>query len=402
MKLRAVRCLVVIACVTAAVAGSASGLSRPSRSLPMAGSKIACGYDFCLTVNVDGSLWAWGKNGDGQLGLGDTKDRHSPTRVGTANDWAAVAGGLSHSLALKTDGSLWAWGLNNHGQLGLGDSVLEEDSPTQVGTATDWVAVACGWEHSLALKSDGTLWAWGDNSSGQLAVGSAGLPSVTTVADPIQVGSGKDWVVAAAGGDSSLGLKNQGSLWGWGNNRSGQLGLGNRGPYGVKVVPTRVGVAGDWSAIACGGFDTLALKADGSLWAWGSNKYGELGLGDAKGRLIPTRVGRASNWTAVACSGVHSLALKTNGSLWAWGMNNHGQLGLGDTTQRHTPKRVGVARGWTAIACGSYYANGDHNLALREDGSLWAWGGNGAGQLGLGDTKSRHVPTRVPGWSLSP
>ncbi len=244
---------------------------------------------------------------------------------------------MDFSLAVKDDSSLWAWGLNRGRELGLGDRKTRP-SPTRVGVANDWAQVACGWYGSLALKTDGSLWTWGE-------------------------------VLA-------------------------QLGLGHHPSGGAGNVPTRVGTATDWAAVAAGEMHSLALKTDGSLWAWGYKDSGQLGLGYTKERDNPTRVGTASDWAAVACGDMSSLALRSDGSLWAWGANDFGQLGLDDTTFRYVPTRVGTAGDWAAVACGESFS-----LALEKDGSLWAWGNNITGELGLGDRKTRDVPTEVPSWS---
>ena len=137
------------------------------------------------------------------------------------------------------------------------------------------------------------------------------------------------------------------------------------------------------------------MKEDGTLWAWGDNSFGELGLGDTTERHSPTQVGSAHDWAAVCCLGHHSVALKKDGTLWAWGENSYGQLGLGDTIDRHSPTQVGSSHDWAAIAPGA--ADSYHTLALKQDGTLWAWGFNQFGQLGLGDTSDRHTPTQVGG-----
>ncbi len=385
MKLRAVRCLLIIACLTLAVAGCGSSTSSPSSSRTMPKSKIAAGANSGLALKSDGSLWAWGYS---PPVLGKDLTRLRPTQVGVATDWAAVASGWYHSLALRSDGSLWAWGLNVYGQLGLGDT-KNRLTPTLVGTASDWAAIAGGEFHSLALKRDGSLWAWGVNVSGQLGL-SHRLGGELTLT-PTCVGVANDWAAVAGGEDSSLALKKNGSLWAWGDNVAGHLGLGNAAA--VIDSPTRVGTATDWAVIACGGQNSLALKKDGSLWAWGMNDDGQLGLGDTKERNSPTRIGTASDWAGVAGGGTHSLALKRDGSLWAWGNNYSGQLGLGNTTWERSPTRVGSANDWSAIA-----AAADWSLALKTDGSLWAWGRIKPYQR-PGGHEGRNVPTRITGWS---
>ena len=213
MKLRALRRLFIVACLTMAVAGCGS---HSSIAPPMTKPKIAAGANSGLALKSDGSLWAWGY---GPLGLGKDLTRLKPTQVGVASDWAAVASGWYHSLALRSDGSLWVWGNNNFGQLGLGDT-RGRFSPACVGVAADWAAVAGGQYFSLALKSDSSLWAWGDNMMGELGLGHAGghSPNTTGRHSPTRVGTANDWAAVAGGEDFSLALKKDGSLWAWGEN----------------------------------------------------------------------------------------------------------------------------------------------------------------------------------------
>ena len=249
-----------------------------------------------------------------------------------AADWATVAAGSwGHSLALKTDGSLWAWGLNHFGELGDG-TTHDRSAPTRIGAGQDWMAIAAGSYHSLGLKTDGSLWAWGENEAGQLGDG--------TTEDrlfPIRVGSTDDWVAMAAGYHHSLGLRSDGSLWAWGDNEHGQVGDGTRS---LRSNPTRIGSANDWVAVAAGSGYSLALQSDGSLWAWGNNEHGQLGDYTTTDRLRPTLIERhlakKDRWSAVSGS-FPTLALKPDGSLWAWGFNAFGGLGDGTTVDRHSP-----------------------------------------------------------------
>ncbi len=354
-----------------------------------------------LALKQNGTLWAWGLNDYGQLGQGtlDVTAHATQTQVGHAHDWVAVSCGGADTFALKKDGTLWAWGNNSDwgGNLGLGRSRLpplgpgyentnlDRWSPTPVGHVHDWAAVFGGYEHGLAIRKDGTLWSWGPNWYGALGVGNTNFGL-----SPAEVGHDTDWAAAAGGGDFSLALKKDGTLWAFGSNSYGNLGLGDTTD---RHSPTQVGSAHDWAAVSAGIGYSLATRKDGTLWAWGDNSFGELGLGDTAERHTPTQVGSASDWVGVCCLGHHSVALKADGTLWAWGENSYGQLGLGDTTDRSSPTQVGTSRDWAAIAPGG--ADSYQTLALKRDGSLWAWGFNRFGQLGLGDTTDRHTPTQV-------
>ena len=339
-----------------------------------------------LAIKTAESLWSWGYNALGQLGLGNNDDTNAPTQVGEGANWASVAAGSSHTLAVKTDGTLWAWGLNDFGQLGLGDPNDNRIVPTQVGTGTNWASVAAGYSHTLAVKTDGTLWAWGTNGFGELGDGG---PSNRNV--PTQVGEGTNWASVAAGGSHTLAVKTDGTLWAWGLNDFGQLGLG--ASRDNRNVPTQVGAATNWAFAAAGYYHTLAVKTDGTLWAWGYNVFGQLGLGNFDEANVPTQAGEGTNWASVAAGYLHSLAVKTDGTLWAWGLNNYGQLGLGDPNDnRIVPTQVGEGTNWASVAAGTV-----HTLAVKTDGTLWAWGYNSYGQLGLGPSGSgnKNVPTQV-------
>ena len=322
--------------------------------------------------------------------LVDGCGQRSAVNDGTAH-WAAVSVGTRHTVALKNDGTLWGSGTNNDGQLGVGASVncliTAHPTPTQVGGASDWAAVSCGGDHTLALKKNGTLWAWGSNEGGQLGLGTSddGLVAHPT---PTQVGGASDWAAVSCGDNNyTVALKKDGSLWAWGSKAYGQLGLGHTNN---KKTPTEVGSAHNWAAVSCGIGHTLALKKNGTLWAWGRGDWGQLGLGyDNSNRNTPTQVGSAHDWTAVSCGGLHTLAIKKNGTLWAWGRNKSGELGLGDTDLRLTPTQVGSAGDWVAVSCG--VAN---TMALKKNGTIWVWGDDHCGQSSPAPPTRQRIPPR--------
>jgi alpha-tubulin suppressor-like RCC1 family protein len=260
------------------------------------------------------------------------------------------------------------------------------------GLGAGVVAIAAGDQNSLALKSDGSVWAWGRNDRGQLGNGTSNDSEV-----PVPVSGLASGVIQIAdGGDFSLALRTDGSVWGWGNNFSGQLG--NATPETLNTPTPVKGLAAGVKAISVGEGHSLALLANGSVLAWGKNTSGELGNGTTKDTPVPTLVsGLGSGVIAVAVGrDDFSLALKSDGSVWAWGWGAAGQLGDGSSADRHVPTPVtGLRNGVTAIAGG-----GGGGLALKSDGSVWAWGTNNHGELGNGITQPEggsYVPVEVVG-----
>lgn len=300
------------------------------------------------------------------------------TRSALGADWSSVACGKAHTVGLKMDGTLWAWGANNSGQLGDG-TTGRRGSPFRVGTADNWSSMACGDSHTMAIKTDGTLWGWGNNSSGQLGDG-----SVSRRTSPAQVGDESHWKAVSCGNSHTVALKNDGTLWAWGENSRGQLG----GLAGTQSrVPVQVGDGSDWAFVACGAFHTVAIKNDGTLWAWGHNAGGQLGDGTTTQSFTGVRVGDSSDWVSAAVGAAHTLALKRDGTLWAWGSNSLGQLGNGGGKQSNSPVQVGEGNDWGFVASGF-----QHAAALKTDGAIWVWGDNSSGQLGDGSFLQRGNP----------
>jgi len=243
--------------------------------------KITGGYYFTAAIKSDGTLWTWGRNTYGQLGLGDITNRLAPVQVGSDANWASVAAGDNHTVALKTDGSLWAWGYNGSGQLGDG-TTTSRLSPVQIGSAADWVKVSAGNNHTMATKADGTLFAWGSNSNGQL-----GLSDTTDRHAPVQVGTDTDWGRADAGTTQTVAVKTDGTLWAWGYNSNGQLGDGTSTD---SLSPIQIGTDTDWVCADSGYYHTIGLKADNSLYTWGKNNNGQLGDGTTIDKWLPTLI----------------------------------------------------------------------------------------------------------------
>ena len=591
---------------------SSSGFSTPTQIGTDSNwsQNILAGRFNSFAIRTDGTLWAWGRDTNGVLGLNTINGvyKSSPTQVGTESYWAQISCGGLFSSAIQSNGTLWSWGLNTFGALGLSDTTTRS-SPVQVGTLSNWSQVACGYHYTLATKSDGTLWAWGNNSRGQLgtsntthrsspvqtgaigtsytkvttsglfgvfqsqvidnqgflwvcgysqpgvfgnnisgtlnffnrtnnynsfsnnirstgttsygiltegvlivtgAVSFAGYDGTSMRSSPIQIGSlsswsklpggvsGTAWSLAidnsntlygfgdntgwrmnyqmalpyynvsrtvtindgqqlristpiasnvsyvSTGAQAAAYIKTDGTLWAWGLNTFSQVGVptlpytltpkistflpnnvnsigtgqnysvviqsngtlwswgrNQFGQLGLTILTTRsspiqIGTESYWTQVACGYIHTLAIQSNSTLWSWGSNASGQLGLNTSTNHSSPTQVGALSVWAQIALGrGSQSLAIQSDGTLWSWGQNNFGQLGLSNTTGRSSPVQVGIESYWTQISAGD-----KHSLAIQSDGTLWAWGNNSFGQLGLSDRTDRSSPVQVGALSV--
>lgn len=353
-------------------------------------AKIDSGFYHSVAVKTDGSLWAWGLNdyeqvfGDQVFADPSPNQFLSPVLVDGIDNWIDVASGLNFSLALRADGTLFGWGDNDSAQLGFnpgGRIYIPPQYKFFTSEDTDWVSIDAGRWHGMALKSNGTLWTWGQDYRGQL--GNVQAP-VSDMYYQRQVGSDSDWATIAAGDQHSLAIKTNGTLWAWGYNNNGQLGDGTTLD---KTVPMQIGTDTDWTDVAGGGKHTVALKANGTLWTWGDNYYGQLGDGTNTDRHVPQQIGSSTDWVAIAIGLNHTIALKANGTLWAWGNNTFNRLGDGTSTSRNTPTLIASTTPWTAIAVGS-----DFTMALKANGTHWGWGNNDFGQLGDGTQSRKSLP----------
>ncbi len=336
------------------------------------------------------TVMSWGKNDSGQLGNGafTTTGFNGiavPGPVSGLSGVTAIAGGKATSMALTSDGNVWVWAFVN-------STGANSDIPVQQSGVSGVVAISSGWIHSLALKNDGTVWGWGDNSAGELGITRFGSGNPT----PVQVVGISDAVAIAAGYNYSLALKSDGTVWAWGSQADGELGNGISSGNAV-TTPTQIAGLSGVVAIAVGYANhSQALKSDGTVWAWGLNEYGELGNGTLTDSAVPIQVSPLSGMVAVAAGYEFSLALKNDGTVWGWGLNAYGALGTGTTTNHSVVPLEAAISGVVAIsAC-------THSLALKNDGTVWAWGYNQYGELGNGTTSgagANPTPALVSGIS---
>jgi alpha-tubulin suppressor-like RCC1 family protein len=356
---------------------------------------LARGDHFSMALADDGTVWSWGENDYGQLGRGTGfATAFTPARIPNLSNITAISAGARHAIALGSDGMVRAWGDNNFGQ--RGDlNPLPSTAPALIPGLSNVVAISAGGLHNLVLKDDGTVWSWGINQSGSLGHGFTSAPIIT----PGQVINLTGVTQISAGGEHSLALRNDGTVWAWGYNFRGQIGDGTQTFY--YPTPVRFGTLTGVVSIAAGSAYSLAAKGDGSVWACGENSGSGLGINGSLGVgpsapviLTPMPVLNLTGVASVAGGGYFCAAVRSDGTVWTWGRNDQGQLGIGAGDKEPIPVQVGNLTGVTAVAAGI-----GHSVALRSDATVWTWGGNQQGQLGNGTTSS--VTTPYPGQALN-
>jgi len=301
----------------------------------------------------EGNLWTWGLNSYGRLGDNTVVDRSTPvTTFAGGTNWKQVTGGGNYTAAIKTDGTLWTWGDNTSGQVGDNTTTQRLTPVTTLAGGANWKQVSCGFRHTAAIKTDGTLWTWGFNGLGVLGNNTTvdSLTPVTTFA------GGTNWKQVACGYNRTAAIKTDGTLWNWGRGNEAQLGDNTATTRSVPVTTFAGGT--NWKQVACGGLIAAAIKTDGTLWTWGANNaQGALGNNTAENRSTPvTTFAGGTNWKQVACGDLYTAAIKTDGTLWTWGYNTvYGQLGINNTTDNRSTPVTTFAGGtnWKQVACGS-------------------------------------------------
>jgi alpha-tubulin suppressor-like RCC1 family protein len=328
-------------------------------SIVTGGVAVSAGEYHSTALREDGGVWAWGHNGSGQLGDGTKTDSHVPIEVLGLSDVTAIAALQHHTLALKADGTVWAWGFNGASELGDG-TATDRATPVEVSGITDAVAISGGVDHSLALLSNGLVVAWGGNVFGQLGNPSAGFGSLT----PVVVANLSDVVGIAGGGWHNVALKSDGTIWAWGMNDVRQVARAS--PYSVSSPVKVAGISATVVAVGAGYWHGLALKTDGTVWQWGYDGVGQLVTGfPTAGQQVPWQVAGVSDAIAVDGGMYHSAALRADGTVWAWGGNGSGPLGDGTTTSSASAVRSGPLDRVVAVSAG-----GGVTLALRRTKGL--------------------------------
>ena len=343
-------------------------------------------------IRLDSSYstgWSWGRATYGLLGNNTaTTGRSSPGSIaGGFTDWCQVDTFCRTVNAIRRDGTAWGWGMGSSGELGNGIVAVNQSSPVSVlGGFTDWCQIRAGTSSTLGLRSNGTIWSWGSNFCGKLGTG-----NTTNRSSPVSViGGFTDWCQIGSGSYQSLAIRQNGTLWAWGSNSNGQLGDGTTLAKSSPV--SVVGGFTDWCQVDGGSYHTIALRQNGTLWAWGSNSNGQLGTGTTVSRSSPVSVvGGFTDWCQISAGNTHNLALRQNGTLWAWGA----APGIGDNANTNRSSPVSVVGGftdWCYITAGA-----SSSIGIRTNGTAWSWGSNFEGQLGDNTTTNRSSPVSIVG-----
>jgi alpha-tubulin suppressor-like RCC1 family protein len=345
-------------------------------------AKVSAGFDYSCAIKTNGSLFCWGDNSYGQLGDNSTTESQAPVQESSAStDWTRVSAGKDYACGVKTNGKLFCWGYNHYGQLG-NDSTEESYVLVQENTAaTDWASVSAGRDHTCAVKTNGTLFCWGNNYYGQL-----GNDSTEESRVPVQESAAAtDWVNVSVGGGHTCAVKTNGTLFCWGENFYGILGNNSTDHSPVPVQESTATT--DWANVSASDSYTCAIKTNGKIYCWGRNYFGGLGNNPTADSPVPVQESTAAtDWANVSAGGGHTCAVKTNGTLSCWGNNESGQLGNNSFHSRGEPVQESTAvKDWANVSAGYY-----HTCAVKTNGTLFCWGG-GHTEVGMTGTSGHYT-----------
>ena len=363
------------------------------------GSFVGAGYTFD-SVDINNQLWTVGYNDKGQRGQSNLTDYSSPVQVGSDSNWEK--GPVSHTgakmnMVTKTDGTLWVWGYNSNNMLAVGNQT-EYSSPVQI-PGTTWQQGYIGTYSAAALRTNGTLWAWGANNFGTLGMNQAEPASPNS---PVQMGTLTNWTSKGFRAMHCGHINTSGELYMWGLYMHGEVGNNTNSGGEYKGYSSPVQIPGtNWSDVRGSSYNTIATRTDGTLWTWGRNNVGQLGLGNKTSYSSPKQI-PGTNWATgdnKIASGYNMAAIRTDGTLWVWGQNNVGQLGQNNTTEYSSPRQV-PGTNWSTVGGGN-----QPFIATKTDGTMWTWGNNDKGGLGLNQSSPVKLssPTQIPGttWSTA-
>jgi len=359
---------------------------------------VTTGADHTCGIKPDNTLWCWGGIDWGKIGLNYTNSPQAyPIEFEPGSTWKTISAGYVHTCGIKTDNTLWCWGQNLDGQLGIGSTTpFVSYTALQVSGGGSWKSVSSGYFHTCAIKSDDTAWCWGRNNTGMV-----GDNSTTQRDSPTAVSGGGTWKMISAGTAQSCGIKSDNTGWCWGYNNVGQVGDGTNTQ---RNVPTALSGGGTWKVIDAGDMHNCGIKSDDSAYCWGSNLTGQLGDNTTVAKNVPTAVNGGGSWKTISAStwfniyNGHSCGIKTDDTAWCWGENGsgvasggQGRLGDGTVLQRNIPTAVIAGNApWTSISAG-----GRHTCGIRANGAIICWGQSNL--LGANMLSFLNKPTEISG-----